>query len=282
MTSRQRALKRFSIVAIVFFTVGLVWSSLVIAFQAKVTCSDGKQNQGEKGIDCGGPCNTACPDATAPQDLIVREAVFVPGGDPGSYDVLVQVNNPNDELGASMFDYTLSLKSANGETLAEHAGKGFILPQETKYFLGVNFVTQAAPVRAEITFAATKWEKFSGYQEKPRLSVLNKEYIKIASGAFFSEAKGNVVNDSTFDFRTLTVKIVLRDVSGKALALNQTEMNTVLAKEMREFQLKWPKAFPGDVARVDVEVEANVYHTGNFIQRYIPEGKFQDMQGGGQ
>jgi hypothetical protein len=25
------------------------------------TCSDGRMNQGEQGIDCGGPCNTICP-----------------------------------------------------------------------------------------------------------------------------------------------------------------------------------------------------------------------------
>ena len=28
------------------------------------TCTDGIQNQGETGIDCGGPCNNACPTCT--------------------------------------------------------------------------------------------------------------------------------------------------------------------------------------------------------------------------
>ena len=34
------------------------------------TCFDGKQNQGEGGIDCGGPCVKLCPSAFLPPEVI--------------------------------------------------------------------------------------------------------------------------------------------------------------------------------------------------------------------
>jgi hypothetical protein len=278
MTSTHRIFKRTAILSIIFFTIGTVFTVRYFLSRPAETCFDEIRNQDEEGIDCGGICQAMCKVEYHPEELLPQEVSSVPGGEKDIYDVVAKVHNPNDELGASSFRYTVVLKGASGATVGTQSGDGFILPQETKYFLQVNIRAVADPVRAEISFSDMTWEKFSGYQEKPRLSVLNKTYSKISSGPFFSEAVGNILNDSTFDFRSLLVKVILRDASGTPLALNQTEMNTVLSKETREFRLKWPKAFPGEVETIDVEVEADVYHASNFIERYLPQGRFQEMQ----
>lgn len=278
MTSSHRIFKRIGI----FVALSSLLSSFIAGwyFLARpvATCLDGLQNQGERGIDCGGPCDVACAAEYHPEMLVAQELAFVPGGERSVYDVIARVHNPNDVLGASTFRYAVTLKGAAGDVVATKSGSGFILPQETKDFLVVNLFTSADPVTAEIEFSDMTWEEFSGYQEKPKLSVLNKTYTELTSGAFFSEVVGNVFNDSPFDFRSLTVKIILRDIDRKPLAINQTEVNSVFSKELREFRLKWPKAFPGEVKIIDVEVEADVYHSDNFIQRYFPGGRFQEMQ----
>jgi len=69
----------------------------------------------------------------------------------------------------------------------------------------------------------------------------------------------------------------LRDSTGKPLALNSTEMNTVRSHENRDFRLVWPSAFPGAVENVEMVVDADVYHSENFIRQYLPGGKFQDI-----
>lgn len=279
MTSSHRIFKRLGVFAILFFTTTSFLSGWYFLVRPVATCFDGLQNQDERGVDCGGTCGTVCVAEYHPEALVAQELAFVPGGDRSVYDVIAKVHNPNDVLGASTFRYVIILKGAAGDVVATKSGSGFILPQETKDFLVVNLFTSADPVTAEIEFSDMTWEEFSGYQEKPKLSVLNKTYAELTSGAFFSEVVGNVFNDSPFDFRSLTVKIILRDIDGKPLAINQTEINTVLSKELREFRLKWPKAFPGEVRTIEVEAEADVYHSDNFIQRYLPGGKFQEMQG---
>ncbi len=54
-------------------------------------------------------------------------------------------------------------------------------------------------------------------------------------------------------------------------------MRTVQASEERDFRLLWPTAFPGTVTRVEMEAEADVYSTENFIRQYLPGGRFQEF-----
>lgn len=271
-------IKRFSIIGIIVFFVALFGTSWYFFTAPDPSCFDGKRNQDERGTDCGGSCAVVCQEAITPEPLIVREAAFVPGGGEGEYDVLAKVYNPNDELGAATLPHVFRLKDASGNVLAEVSGSGFILPQETKTILSVGLRSAMAPQSVEITFPDPEWEKFSGYKEKPALSILNKRYDRVSAGPFFGEAKGTLVNDSVFDFRSILVKVVLRDAMGKPLAFNQTEMNTVRTKESRDFRLRWPKSFPGEVAQVDVEPEADIYHEENFIRQYVEPGKFQDLR----
>lgn len=270
--------KRILIVGTVTFFVALFGVSWYFLSAPDATCFDSERNQGEQDVDCGGPCSAACPEVHDPQDLVVREAAFVSGGEEGVYDVLGTIYNPNDELGASDIGYVFRLKGASGEVLAEMGGRSFILPQETKTILGVGLKAPSWPQSVEIVFADAEWEKFSGYQERPALSILYKRYEKITDGPFFAEATGTLSNDSLFDFGSIIIKVILRDADGKPIAFNQTEMNTVLSKENRDFRLRWPKAFPGEVASIDVEPEADIYHSENFIRRYIETGKFQELR----
>ncbi len=271
-------MKRITILGTVFFFIALLGSSWYFFSAPQATCFDGKQNQGERGVDCGGPCAHSCEVVRTPEALVIRESAFVPGGKEGEYDVMAKIYNPNDELGAAVLPYAFRLEDGSGNTLAEASGTGFILPQETKTFLLIGLKASSMPRSVSVTFPEAQWEKFSGYQEKPSLSIINKRYAPVTSGPFFGRAEGTLVNDSIFDFRSVLVKVILRDASGKPLAFNQTEMNTVRTRESRDFQLTWPKAFVGEVAQVDVEPEADVYHEENFVRQYVEPGKFQDLR----
>ena len=278
MLSAHRTFKKTAILSIIIAFFASVFTVRYYLTRPDPTCFDKVQNQDETGVDCGGVCAAECAVTYNPESLGIVDTTFVPGGDKDVYDVVAKIHNPNDELGSSAFSYTVLLKDAAGGTVGTQSGKGFILPQETKQFLAVSIYASGVPVRADVSFADMKWQRFSGYQEKPKLSVFGKTYNKLSDGPFFSEAVGNILNDSVYDFRTIVVKVILRDAAGKAIALNQTEMGALLSKETREFRLKWPKAFPGEVKTIDVEADANVYDSANFVKRYLPGGQYQDLQ----
>lgn len=273
----SRGPKRFVIASaysliIVLLAVGVYYAF----FKAPETCSDNRQNQDEQGTDCGGVCQAVCKEVVVGTDLQIAEVAFVEGGN-GQYDVLGKVYNPNDEIGAASFTYIAELKDGSGNVLAMRSGKSYILPQENKYILELNLAAQSSPVTVSIRISEVEWAKFSGYQEKPAINIYQKRYGPISSGAGFGEAYGLLSNESSYDFRSIIVRVILRDGDGKPLAFNTTEMRTVRSREERDFRLVWPSAFPGTVEKVEMEVDADVYHSDNFMRQYLPGGKFQDF-----
>lgn len=266
------------VIAGVYFVLAVLLSTVIYyAFiKAPETCFDSRQNQDESGVDCGGVCAAVCQEIIVGEDVVAKETAFVPGGE-NRYDALIKVYNPNDEIGASSFAYTAVLKDSSGTVLSTRSGKSYILPQENKYILELNLETTGVPASVSFEIRDVEWTRFSGYQAKPTINVYQKRYGEISSGVGFGEAYGLLSNESPYDFRSITVKVILRDDIGNPLAFNMTEMRTVQASEERDFRLVWPSAFPGTVAKVEMEVDADVYHSDNFIRQYLPGGKFQEL-----
>ena len=63
---------------------------------------------------------------------------------------------------------------------------------------------------------------------------------------------------------------MLRDGNGHVVALQKTDMQTLRSGEQRDFTLLWPDPFQGDVEKVEVQTDANVYRTDTFIRTYLP------------
>ncbi len=268
MAKLQRNHKRLIIIGIylvIFFLLG--WGIYSI-FKPAGTCLDGKRNQDETGIDCGGVCK-ACEKNYQTQDLIVKETAFVSDSQ-GKYDVLARISNPNNQVGASYFAYIFKLKDAQGNVLTLRTGNNFILPVESKYIIETGLETDQEPKELEFQISTPKWEEFFGY-EKPELNISSQRYDLISSGVGYSEAKGLLRNNSSFDFDTIKINVVLRNEIGKPIAFNRTEMRTVNAGEERDFRLLWPVHFPGSVQGVEMEAEANVFDSETFIRKYTNE-----------
>jgi hypothetical protein len=229
------------------------------------TCTDGKKNQNETGVDCGGVCSP-CKKVLETQDLIIKEKAFVPGGQ-GSYDAMMRVSNPNNQIAGSSFSYDLKLEDAGGNVLAERSGESFILPKESKYIIETSLETDKIPAQIEASISNPRWEEFFDY-ERPELNIYDRKYDLISSGVGYSEAFGLFRNESPFDFNSVKINVVLRDANGKPIAFNKTEMNTINAGEQRDFRLLWPVNFPGDVQGVEMEAEADVFNSQNFIKKY--------------
>jgi hypothetical protein len=268
----SREVKRVVIIIIYIILFCLVGYFFYSILKPAPTCFDGKKNQKEEGIDCGGPCSP-CAKVIDARPIEVLETAQVVGG-PGRFDVVAKINNPNNQFGSPSFTYTFVLKDSSGKELARKSGKDFILPFETKYIIETSIDAETIPQDIDFTITDTQWDEFMNY-EKPQLNIYSKRYNLITGGVGYSEAYGLLKNESQFDFNLIKIKVILRDSKGKITALNTTDMRTVNANEQRDFRLLWPTSFPGDVSQIEMEAEADVYGTDNFIKRYLPGGKFQ-------
>lgn len=273
----SRKLKQLVIAGAYTLSIALMGTGIYFAFlKPPETCFDGRQNQNEAGMDCGGVCQAVCKENIVASDVEITEIAFVQSRT-SQYDIVGKVHNPNDEIGASSFAYTVSLKDSAGNIIATRSGKSYILPQENKYLLEFNLSTEIEPAAVSLHIDAVEWERFFGYQAKPSINIYQKRYSPISSGAGFGEVYGLLSNESPYDFRAIVVRVILRDASNKPLALNMTEMRTVKSHEERDFRLVWPSAFAGTVERVEMEVDADVYHSDNFMRQYLPGGRYQEL-----
>lgn len=236
-------------------------------------CFDNVKNQNEEGIDCGGVCAKQC-DIKA-QDLVVRQAGFVPSGAVNTYDLYAKVSNPNNVFGSSQFSYRFQLKDASGQVIVTKDGKGFILPGETKYIIEAAVQTDGTPASADLAISNETWVQFKDYFESPQLKVVNKEYNQITSGVGFGEADGLLKNGSPYDFANIDIYVLLEDVGNNIIGLNSTSMQTVKSGESRDFKAMWMNRFPGTVSNMEVQADVNIFDSDSFSKQYVQPSQTQ-------
>ncbi len=259
---------------LIIFAVGMAF---YFAFRTTPTCEDGKRNQGETEVDCGGPC-PSCREVPEIENIEVIEKHFIPAGG-GRYDVMAKIRNPNSEYGVPELEYKLVLLGQDGKIISEKAQTGFVLPGQKKYFLAFNLDPSEKPAAADIKISSFKWSRFHEYKG-PDVSIYQKEFNLVSGGTGFAQLKGKIRNQSGFDFRNIAVKAILRDGSDSPIAVNETSFNDVREGEEREFTLNWSHSFPIDPVSVKIEVESDVdvFHIENFMRVYGAQEQYESYE----
>ncbi|MFC1638420.1 hypothetical protein ACFL2R_03270, partial [Patescibacteria group bacterium] len=233
-------------------------------------CFDGIKNQNEEKVDCGGVCEVCAKEIVAEDvEILSKDAVY--GGE-GLYDVLIKIKNPNSKYGSGDLKYVIYLRDSDGNNIAERSGSGYILPRETKYILETNLESSINPSQIYIELEENNWKETEVFEE-PELNIYNKRY---SSENGKSVVTGLLRNESDFDFDSVTLDIIVRDESGKPIALNKTEMRTLLSREERDFGPPWPYEIRGNVREIEVRAETNVFDPHNFTRSSTTDGRFQE------
>lgn len=252
-----------SIYAAIIIVFGLI---IYFATRPVETCFDGKKNQNEEDIDCGGVCGK-CNKISA-LDIRVSKAGYLETGTSGQYDVYAIINNPNQNYGAKSFDYTFSLKDGSGKILSQKSGTSYILPGEEKYLVEADIVSTEEPIKVELEIKNYQWIQ-AELTQKPDFKIVYKEYKPMTSGTGFAQAVGILKNESPYDFNIITIRVVLLDSDNNVVGLNYTDIRTVKSGEEREFRALWPQKFPGadHFDHMDIRAEVNVQDPNAFYRK---------------
>jgi hypothetical protein len=187
----------------------------------------------------------------------------------GKYDAMAKINNPNPLFGVAQFDYSFNLLDSGGNIIGQSEGSSFILPAQTKYILAFNLAASTVPKSIDFKIRSFKWTKFSEYEE-PLIQIYSKEFNLVNAGSNFATLKAKIKNQSSYDFRTITAKAVIRDERNAPVALNQTSVNDVRVNEEREIVFNWGSRFSvgSGTPGVEIETEANFFSDENFMKKY--------------
>jgi hypothetical protein len=229
------AKKQLNFFAVFALVVVIILVIILIKF-LNPTCFDGKQNQGEQGVDCGGSCQPCVGEVKDPV-VLWSKAFKIKDGE---YEAAALIDNPNIFAGISSFKYKLKIYDEKNILIALKEGESFINPNEKKLIFETNIETgKRVPKKAFIEFEENfKWKRIE--KEKPQLVVSGKQFFYEP----FPKLAVEISNKSSFGIKDIFASTVLYDGNKNALAVSVSKIDYIGGGSNQEIVFTWPEPLP--------------------------------------
>jgi hypothetical protein len=214
---------------LIIFLIYLIW------LKPAPTCFDNKQNQGETGIDCGGPC-PSCEIKT----LVSPEASWVKYFPSETQTIVAaEVKNPNLNWGADAFSYTFDIYGGNTK-LKSFTKDSFIYGGEVKYFVEVFEIDFKKITNVKISFSDINWKPNTKFS-KPVVQIREIKTEPVSQEVPGVIVSGFIANNNAFPLSKVKIIGFLSNTGGLQIGASKTELENILAFEEKFFKLNFPK-----------------------------------------
>lgn len=225
-----------------------------------ISCNDGKQNQGELEVDCGGPCKEICGSEILPLTVEWTRPFKLLDG---KYDVASMIVNRNSTFGIPVFSYRFSIFDDRNVHVTEKDGSVFINPNEKVVIFSSGLISgQRGVSRAFLEYNEDKtqegWIRIGDMSKKPKLSVDNEKIVDGSTPRLYAD----IFNSSPYDIRNIEVSAVIYDEQDNAMAVSRTMLDVLMKDSKEQVVFTWPTPFSAKWKRVDVLPRID-YVTGN-------------------
>jgi hypothetical protein len=252
--------KRIVLLVVVLILAILLGVPMFFFFHQAPSCTDGKQNGDETGVDCGGSCALLCPAESLP--MLIK-------GDPqilkvasSSYDVVAYVQNPN--ISGEVLDaaYTFNLYGASSTVPLKVIQGTTFIPKNSTFaiFEGPISFIEETPVRATFAWASSlAWQK--DLVTAPELSV---KEINLTGANSLPRLEGQLENDSLNTVSNIELVSLIFDQNDNIIAASKTVVDSVDAGASAPIVFTWPTAFSS--ATTTIEILPRVFPDRSFLQ----------------
>ncbi len=182
-----------------------------------------------------------------------------------TYNFIVQIKNPNISYGAVKFKYTIFIYDRNDQIIKAIPETGFIMPNEIKYFLVLNWQSPKPIGKIEAKIGPMIWNNFneSYYNWLPVRSL--RAVFSQPPEIGYLYVDGILKNNSPYFLKKSTVAVVIRNKKGNIIAVSQTALYDMKPQEGRYFKVVWNNPFLG-VKKDQIDLDnIEVYPESNFI-----------------
>ncbi len=243
------ARRRLSILLIIgAVVVAFLTAVLIATFYKTPSCSDGVQNQGEAGIDCGGPCSYLCTAQTLPPTVLFTQVL---SNGEGRTDVIALIENKNLTSAAKSVPYTILLYNATGLPIKTVTGTVDLPPGATEpvYVPGILSGQQAA-ARAFLNIdpSAPQWFSMAaGAHSVPAVTNVGQSGTVSAP-----RIQATLANPGATDFTNVLAIVLVHSVAGDVIAASQTIVPSIPAQGQATAIFTWNSAFTSAPASIEV------------------------------
>ena len=212
------------------------------------SCTDGIQNEGEQGIDCGGPCPYLCTALErAPTVLFTKPLT----DNAGRTDVIAEVENENIAAAAKDVPYTVTLYGADNLVIQKASGT-FELPPASKVPLYIPAVPsgkqKATKAFLEIDPASVAWYSLP---TDPRI-VPDVTDVVLGGASSTPRVDATLSNQSVTPLADVTVVVLVHDVNGDVITASKTVVQSIPPHGQAKAVFTWNDPFSAPAGSVEV------------------------------
>jgi len=243
------AKRRFIILLIVGAVVVVFLTIVSVAiFYKTPTCTDGAINQGETGVDCGGPCSYLCAAQEQPPTVLFTKAIQ---NGAGRVNVVAEVENKNADAAAKNVRYRITLYG-NGQSLIQELTGTLDLPPGTRVLVLVPNVPSGKQtiVNAflDIDPSSPHWFVMT---TDPRIIPTVPNTIQSGS-ADTPRIEAVLANGSALPLMNVRAIVFVRDAYKNVIAASETILPLIPAQGNATATFTWNSAFSSVPASIEV------------------------------
>ncbi len=250
--------KKMGCLGMVGIIVAIIAGYFVYAgfFKVDPTCFDGKQNQDERGIDCGGVCALVC-FVDAKTVVPIWSRVFNTTGD--VHNVVAYIENQNITAGVKKIDYEFRIYDDQNILAGEPIfGTTFIGPNDkTAIYASPIKTGNRTPKNVFFKFTSQPvWTTTDTRYHAPQLNTTNTVLTDIET---VPKLSADVVNGTLYDYRNIEVIAVLYGADGNAINASSTFIDELPQQSTQTVYFTWPKPLGTPVTRIEVIPRLNPF-----------------------
>jgi hypothetical protein len=221
--------------------------SYFIFFNKPQTCFDGKINQNELGIDCGGVCVKACIGEVIPEPIILWSRAFKVTD--GKYNLVAYVQNANVNYISEPAEYSFKVYDKDNVLIGLREGY-MTVPPVKSYPIFEQGLDAGERIPAKVLFQFNQqvtWNKY-GFN-RPELSV-SEPVLTRATTTPRIEAK--VINNTLARFENIEVVVVVYGAGDNAIAASRTFVPVLQSRGEVPIVFTWPESFTQAVSKIEI------------------------------
>lgn len=222
------------------------------------TCTDGKQNGTESGIDCGGNCPKACLFEVDKLSVFWARTFEVV---PGRYNAVAYIENQNPNQVINKITYRFRFADANNLYIGKREGETFV-PPAGKFAIfepAVN-LGNSIPVYTTFEFTETPLWVNVDQQRIDQLKVVASDII-LTDEDNAPKLSAVLENNSLFIIPDLKAVAILYDEFNNALSVSSTYVPLLKGESKVDINFTWRAPMPKKVISKEIIPIFNIFTT---------------------
>ena len=242
------AKRKFIIIFILFVVFGTPTSFYVYKkMQRPPSCSDGIQNQNERGVDCGGICRIAC-FANVKQDPDIQwsRGYYVA---PGVYNLVAYIQNPNIDYISQPAKYIFRVYDEKNVLITTREGVVGI-PTSKIFPIFESTVNTGNIIPKIVTFEFIEpvtWIEYFG--NKPEIEVIEQKISRLDTSP---KLDVKIINRTINTYKNVEVIAIIYNEEGNSVLSSRTFIDKIDDKSESSVVFTWPEPITFKPSKIEV------------------------------